>query len=155
MRNHKFILVAAILSGYGMVTAQGSSGGTETGGTLEKPPKLEQPSSPGSTPTATSHEIKRAEQALNGQGFNPGRIDGKIDSETKEALREFQKRNNLDITGELDKETAEKLGVLLGVEKGSSGQQPGKEGATPPTKEFSPQGRLHRTPGTQTTPVRA
>ncbi|HEU4340573.1 MAG TPA: peptidoglycan-binding domain-containing protein [Candidatus Binatia bacterium] len=121
-----------------MVSAQDSLGGTETGGTLEKPPKREQPSSLGSTPTATSHEIKRAEQALNVQGFNPGRIDGKIDGETKEALREFQKRNNLDVTGDLDKETAEKLGVLLGVD-GSSGQQPGKE---PPTKEFSPQGKL-------------
>lgn len=149
MRNHNLILIAVILSGsfgfgYALVSAQRSSGGAETGGTLAS--QSEEPSTPGSAQklAPSSHEIKRAEQALKVQGFNPGRIDGKIDSETKEALREFQKRNDLAVTGDLDKETAEKLGVHLGVDNGSSGQQPGKKGSTPPAKEFSPQGRLQK-----------
>lgn len=155
MNRHKLILVAVILSGsfgfgYGMLSAQRSPGEKEAGGTLERaqPPaaQTKEPSTPANSQrlNASSDEIKRAEQALKAQGFNPGRIDGKIDSETKEALREFQKRNGLAVTGDLDKQTAEKLGVELGRDSGSSGQQPGKEGSTSQTKDFMPQGKLQK-----------
>lgn len=61
--------------------------------------------------------IRDAERALKAHGYNPGRIDGKLDSETKEALREFQKNHSLAITGELDHSTAERLGVEFDIKQ--------------------------------------
>ena len=85
--------------------------------------------------TASTDEIRKAEEALQAKGLNPGPIDGKIDSQTQEALREFQKQNNLPVTGSLDQQTAEKLGVKLGGGTGSSPQeQTGKETAPPESK---------------------
>jgi sporulation protein YlmC with PRC-barrel domain len=87
---------------------------------------------------ASTDEIKKAEEALQAKGLNPGPVDGKIDSRTQAALREFQKQNNLAVTGSLDEQTAEKLGIKLGGASGSS-EQPGKEPAAPESKSYSPQ----------------
>jgi hypothetical protein len=84
------ILLAVALSGSvsfgcGMVSAQRSSGAKQAEGPLERvqlrASQSEVPSTPASTQerTASSDEIKRAEQALKSHGFNPGRIDGKIE----------------------------------------------------------------------------
>jgi peptidoglycan hydrolase-like protein with peptidoglycan-binding domain len=61
-------------------------------------------------------DVKRAEEALVKKGFNPGPVDGVIDSQTQQALRDFQRMNNLQVTGTLDHETADKLGIKLGSE---------------------------------------
>jgi hypothetical protein len=65
----------------------------------------------------SADEIKQAKQALKAKGLNPGPIDGTMDSKTQQALRDFQKANKLPVTGVLDPQTAQKLGVNL--EKGS------------------------------------
>ena len=58
-----------------------------------------------------SHEqIRAVQQALQEKGFNPG-TSGVLDYKTRDALRDFQKNNNLPITGSLDNETAQKLGI--------------------------------------------
>jgi hypothetical protein len=58
-------------------------------------------------------DIKSAQRALKAQGLNPG-SDGQLDAKTQQALRDFQKSNNLPATGVLDQKTAQKLGVTLG-----------------------------------------
>ena len=58
----------------------------------------------------TAEKIKRVEEALQERLHDPGRIDGIIDHRTRNALREFQKLNNLPVTGVLDEQTAAKLG---------------------------------------------
>ncbi len=58
----------------------------------------------------TAEKIKRVEEALQERLHDPGRIDGIIDHRTRDALREFQKLNNLPVTGVLDEQTAAKLG---------------------------------------------
>ncbi len=58
----------------------------------------------------TSDDIQKAQDALRAKGLNPG-TDGKMDAKTQQALRDFQKSNNLPATGVLDDRTAEKLGV--------------------------------------------
>lgn len=63
----------------------------------------------------TPAHIKSAQEALRAQGFNPG-ADGRMDTKTQEALRDFQKKNNLPATGVLDEKTAAKLGVNSNVE---------------------------------------
>ena len=58
----------------------------------------------------TSDDIRKAQTALKARGLNPG-DEGRMDAKTQQALREFQKSNNLPMTGVLDDKTAEKLGV--------------------------------------------
>jgi peptidoglycan hydrolase-like protein with peptidoglycan-binding domain len=58
----------------------------------------------------SAEKIKRVEEALQERLHDPGRIDGIIDHRTRVALREFQKLNNLPVTGVLDEQTAAKLG---------------------------------------------
>jgi len=64
----------------------------------------------------SSEQIKKAQDALKAKGLNPG-SDGKMDAQTQQALRDFQKVNNLPATGVLDDKTAEKLGITLNSEK--------------------------------------
>jgi hypothetical protein len=59
-------------------------------------------------------DINKAKEALKAKGLNPGPMDGTLDSKTQQALRDFQKANKLPVTGVLDHQTAEKLGVTLG-----------------------------------------
>jgi len=78
----------------------------------------------------TADDIKKAKEALKAKGLNPGPIDGVLDGKTQQALRDFQKANKLPVTGDLDQQTAEKLGVRLSGEKGSSPQR-GKDSSIP------------------------
>jgi Putative peptidoglycan binding domain len=71
----------------------------------------------------SSDDIKRAQEALKAKGRDPGAISGRMHAKTQEALREFQKENNLPATGVLDKKTADKLGVTLKGEDRSVPQQ--------------------------------
>jgi hypothetical protein len=86
------------------------------------PERVERPDASGKGMAAVSAEdIKKAKEALRAKGLNPGPIDGTLDAKTQQALRDFQKANKLPVTGVLDSQTAEKLGVRL--EKGSVPQR--------------------------------
>jgi peptidoglycan hydrolase-like protein with peptidoglycan-binding domain len=61
----------------------------------------------------SEEEIKRAQEALKTKGYDPGAVSGRLHAKTQEALREFQRKNNLTPTGVLDKQTADKLGVTV------------------------------------------
>jgi peptidoglycan hydrolase-like protein with peptidoglycan-binding domain len=63
----------------------------------------------GDTDSASSEEIRAAQQALQDKGFNPGAVDGRMGSQTKTALEAFQQKNNLTVTGSLDAETRDRL----------------------------------------------
>ena len=63
-----------------------------------------------STPTITP---KRIQQALRNAGFYKGPIDGKIGPQTKEAIKAFQKANDLKPDGIVGKRTWEKLSEYL------------------------------------------
>ena len=55
--------------------------------------------------------IRRAQEALKSEGHDPGPVDGRMGPKTQDALRHFQKQENLRETGRLDQETMSKLGV--------------------------------------------
>jgi peptidoglycan hydrolase-like protein with peptidoglycan-binding domain len=55
--------------------------------------------------------IESAQQKLKDDGFYYGEINGKKDADTSAALRRYQIRNGLQISGELDGETQRSLGV--------------------------------------------
>ncbi len=59
---------------------------------------------------ATVYEIQRS---LKAKGFNPGDVDGVIGSQTLNAVRSFQRANNLAV-GALTMETIRALGVKVG-----------------------------------------
>jgi len=72
----------------------------------------------------TEAVILLVEYQLSDLGYDPGPIDGTLDVKTQQALRDFQKANKLPVTGVLDAQTAEKLGVTM--EKGAiPGRAPG------------------------------
>jgi peptidoglycan hydrolase-like protein with peptidoglycan-binding domain len=88
------------------------------------PERVERPSAGDKGMVVSSDDIKKAKEALKAKGLNPGPIDGTLDSKTQQALRDFQKANKLPVTGVLDAQTAEKLGVT--TEKGAiPGRAPG------------------------------
>jgi peptidoglycan hydrolase-like protein with peptidoglycan-binding domain len=57
---------------------------------------------------ASTEQVQRA---LKDQGFYYGEITGQTDTDTTAAIRRFQIRNGLKVTGELDAETRKSLGV--------------------------------------------
>jgi peptidoglycan hydrolase-like protein with peptidoglycan-binding domain len=77
----------------------------------------------------TSDDIRKAQTALKARGLNPG-DEGRMDAKTQQALREFQKSNNLPMTGVLDDKTAEKLGVNKSSDLRSV-PQPGSSSSMP------------------------
>jgi len=81
----------------------------------------------------TSEDIKKAQDALQARGLNPG-TDGRMDAKTQQALREFQQANDLPVTGVLDEQTAAKLGVHIGSEgKAPSGRSSGSSSESYPS----------------------
>lgn len=59
----------------------------------------------------TPAEVAAVQEALTDLGYDPGRVDGQMDNDTRAAIREFQKEKDVIITGTVDEETAELLGV--------------------------------------------
>ena len=55
--------------------------------------------------------VREVQQALKDKGNDPGAIDGKLGPKTKAAIRDFQKANDLKVTGRIESETRSKLGV--------------------------------------------
>lgn len=53
-----------------------------------------------------SDQIRNAQTMLKGIGYEPGRVDGYFNEQTKQAVTAFQRANDLNATGEIDEETA-------------------------------------------------
>lgn len=68
--------------------------------------------------------VASAQQALKTQGFYYGKITGRKDADTIAAIRRYQIRNGLKITGELNTETQRSLGVTQSVAPTTVPQQP-------------------------------
>ena len=62
--------------------------------------------------TSGSHaQVMAFQQALKDKGFDPGPIDGTVGPRTTAAVRAYQKAEHLTMTGEMNPDTAAKLGV--------------------------------------------
>lgn len=53
--------------------------------------------------------IKMVQRVLKDSGFDPGPVDGILGPKTREATKNFQIKNRLELTGELDKQTLDRL----------------------------------------------
>ena len=141
MKHRKWILTAVILSGgLGLgvqsVSAQERPMGKQPDQAI--PERVQSPPSgiqSQGMASMSADDIKKAKEALKAKGLNPGPIDGTLDSKTQQALREFQQANKLPVTGALDQQTAEKLGVTIGGGgQKSSTQQRGQDSSVPKAK---------------------
>jgi len=56
-------------------------------------------------------DTRAAQEALKTQGFDPGPIDGRMGPRTRAAISDYQRRENLPVTGTLDTATMAKLNV--------------------------------------------
>jgi len=63
-------------------------------------------------------QLRTVQQTLKDQGFYYGEVDGEEGSETNAAIRRYQIRNGLQVTGKLNTETA----AALGLSNANSGQ---------------------------------
>jgi peptidoglycan hydrolase-like protein with peptidoglycan-binding domain len=72
-------------------------------------------------------KVKAIQEALKNKGFDPGSPDGVVGPKTGQALREFQKSTNLQVTGRIDDRTASALGVDAGGASSQSSGSSGKE----------------------------
>ena len=57
------------------------------------------------------NDVNAMQQILQDEGHYRGKIDGVIGLRTRATIRKFQKTENLPVTGQLDAQTANKLGV--------------------------------------------
>lgn len=72
-----------------------------------------------SLPLSSPEMIKRAQEGLRDNGYYEGPLDGVMSPRTSAALKAYQHENNLPETGDLDPETAKRLG-LLGQKRNAS-----------------------------------
>ena len=56
-------------------------------------------------------DVKKMQETLKGKGHYRGEVDGVFGLRTRASVRGFQKTENLPVTGQLDAQTAVKLGV--------------------------------------------
>jgi peptidoglycan hydrolase-like protein with peptidoglycan-binding domain len=63
------------------------------------------------------NDVNRMQQTLLDNGHYRGKVDGVFGLRTRAGIRAYQKAENLSVTGQLDKETAGKLGVRPEVRK--------------------------------------
>jgi peptidoglycan hydrolase-like protein with peptidoglycan-binding domain len=61
--------------------------------------------------TPNADQTKKAQQALKDKGFYSGPVDGVMSKTTQDAIRALQKSKNLNVTGNLDDNTARELGL--------------------------------------------
>jgi hypothetical protein len=62
-------------------------------------------------PLSSAEMVRRAQVALRDNGYYEGQIDGLMSPRVSDALRTYQRENNLPETGDLDPATAKSLGI--------------------------------------------
>ncbi len=76
------------------------------------------------------------QEALKAKCNDPGPIDGKMGPKTRAALKAFQEANGLKGTGQMDDQTADKLGIAkTGASMGTEMKATKKEKVEPMSKE--------------------
>ena len=99
-----FIFSSALVLGAGVAWPQSTGSETPRSGSSVG-------SGSGVSGQMSSDQIKKIQQALKDKGHDPGPIDGNMNAQTQQAIRAFQKSQNITVTGTLDSSTAAALGV--------------------------------------------
>ena len=78
-------------------------------------------------------DVRNAQQTLRDKGFDPGPIDGVMGPRTSAAVRDFQSKENLTATGQLDADTRARLSGLSGTQSGATRADSSAPAASPST----------------------
>ncbi|HWO34748.1 MAG TPA: peptidoglycan-binding domain-containing protein [Candidatus Acidoferrum sp.] len=62
-------------------------------------------------PVVQRNDVRKMQENLRGKGYYRGKVDGVFGLRTRASIRGFQEAENLTVTGQLDTQTAGKLGV--------------------------------------------
>ncbi len=62
---------------------------------------------------ATKDQIKQAQTILKGRGLYGGEATGKLDPDTRAALRKYQEAEGIKVTGTLNRVTLERMSIVL------------------------------------------
>jgi len=62
---------------------------------------------------ATKEQIKQAQAMLKGRGLYAGEETGKLDADTRAAIKKYQEAEGVKVTGTLNKATLEKMNIAL------------------------------------------
>ena len=65
----------------------------------------------GGSVSLSQSEIREAQMKLNQKGFNVGEPDGVMGPKTRDGLAQFQRQEGLQETGDIDRQTADALGI--------------------------------------------
>ncbi|HYN85443.1 MAG TPA: peptidoglycan-binding domain-containing protein [Pyrinomonadaceae bacterium] len=93
----------------GVAHAQNTNTSTSGGGAQAGAPARKR----GPIFRATKEQIKQAQTILKGRSLYAGEVTGKLDPDTRSALRKFQEAEGIKVTGTLNRVTLEKMGVEL------------------------------------------
>jgi peptidoglycan hydrolase-like protein with peptidoglycan-binding domain len=80
--------------------------------------------------------VQNVQQALKDQGFYYGEVTGEKDADTTAAIRRYQIRNGLQISGDLNDETLKSLGVDSSGARAIVKTTPAPASATPKTSDL-------------------
>lgn len=72
--------------------------------------------------------VRQVQQKLKDEGHEVGQIDGIMGPKTQAALKEYQKQEGMDASGQLDQETLSSLGVEAGASSAVGGTSSGTSG---------------------------
>ena len=75
------------------------------------------------------NDVRKMQQTLQDKGHYRGEVDGVFGLRTRASIRGFQKAENLPVTGQIDMQTADKLGVRPGREETGDETTKGKPSA--------------------------
>ena len=97
----------------------------------------------------SSRQILEAQKQLDEKGFHPGNLDGVMDTQTAQAIIVFQQENNLPVSGTLDQETSEQLGIasnsqLPDEQVGPQARLSGEEQSFRDAEAFEPHVGMYR-----------
>jgi len=98
--------------------------------------------------TRADQLVESVQQALKDQGFYYGEVTGEMNANFSAAIRRYQIRNGLEVSGELNSETLQSLGI-----SSSASARPATKSTSPPPAapgkpgEQSPYGMANATPG--------
>lgn len=90
----------------------------------DKPQKVQEKKSP-EAPKFSKEQIIKIQKTLQRYDYYDGAIDGKMNQDLRQAIKDFQDDEGLEVTGELDEETYKRILVL--AEEGAEEPPPDDE----------------------------